>query len=109
MLFKPLHIFAITAVAAVSFEWDCTNSLGTCNNACYAVNHGLAKGTLTYDSNEANRNPRRTASGCNKTPCTNTNYKKWGNSCDEFPFASTKEGGKGAILRCVDSTENSSK
>lgn len=108
MLFNPLHIFAITAVAAVSFEWDCTKSLGTCNNACYAVNHGLAKGTLTYDSNEANRNPRRTASGCNKTPCTNTNYKKWGNSCDEYPFASTTEGGKGAILRCVDSTENSS-
>ncbi|KAK8110222.1 uncharacterized protein PG998_006679 [Apiospora kogelbergensis] len=108
MLFHPLHVFAITAVAAVSFEWDCTKSLGTCNNACYAIYHNLAQGSLTYDSNEANRNPRRTASVCNKTPCTNTNYTKWGNSCDEFPFASTKEGGKGAILSCVDSTENSS-
>lgn len=107
MLFHPLH-FSITAVAAVSFEWDCEKSLGTCNNTYYTVNHGLAKGTLTYDSNEANRGPRRTTSGCNKTPCTNTNYKKWGHFCDKFPFASTMEGGKGAILRCVDSIENSS-
>jgi len=91
-----------------AFEWDCTNSLGTCNNACYAVNHGLAAGRLTYDANMANRGPRRTASGCNRTPCTNTAYNQWGNSCDEYPFASTHEGGAGAILRCVDSTENSS-
>ncbi|KAI1111687.1 deoxyribonuclease NucA/NucB-domain-containing protein [Nemania sp. NC0429] len=102
------QIFAITAVAAVNFEWDCTNSLGPCNNACYAVNHGLAPGTLTYDSDANNRGPRRTASGCNRTPCSNTGYGATGNSCDEFPFASVQEGGNGAILRCVDSTENSS-
>ncbi|KAI0508966.1 deoxyribonuclease NucA/NucB-domain-containing protein [Xylaria bambusicola] len=104
-----IQIFAtITAVTAVSFEWDCTNSLGTCNNACFAVNHGLAPGVLTYDSNTNNRNPRRTASGCNRTPCSNTGYSQYGNSCDEFPFASVQEGGANAILRCVDSTENSS-
>ncbi|KAJ8120764.1 hypothetical protein ONZ43_g2611 [Nemania bipapillata] len=108
MQFRFIHLFAITAVTAATFEWDCTNSLGTCNNACYAVNHGLASGVLTYDSDTNNRNPRRTASGCNKNPCSNTVYKKYGDSCDEYPFASTKEGGTGAILRCVDSTDNSS-
>ncbi|KAI1380614.1 deoxyribonuclease NucA/NucB-domain-containing protein [Hypoxylon crocopeplum] len=108
MHFQPLFLFAASVAAVANFEWDCTNSLGTCNNACYAVNHNLAKGTLTYDSNKANRDPRRTASGCNKTPCTNTKYKRWGNSCDEYPYASTKEGGRKAILRCVDTTENSS-
>jgi uncharacterized protein YuzB (UPF0349 family) len=103
-----LVFFGAHVAHAATFEWDCTNSLGTCNNACYAVNHGLASGTLTYDSDPDNRDPRRTASGCNRTPCTNTNYNQWGNSCDEYPFASTEEGGTGAILRCVDSTENSS-
>ena len=109
MRFEILAIFASIASAQVpQFEWDCTNSLGTCNNACYAVNHGLAPARLTYDADKNNRNPRRTASGCNRTPCSNTNYKQWGGSCDEFPFASTREGGPNAILRCVDGSENSS-
>ncbi|EMD85672.1 hypothetical protein COCC4DRAFT_54290 [Bipolaris maydis ATCC 48331] len=103
-----LVFYGAGIIDAASFEWDCTNSLGTCNNACYAVNHGLASGTLTYDANKANRGPRRTASGCNRTPCTNTNYNQWGNSCDEYPFASTHEGGAGAILRCVVDTDNDS-
>ncbi|KAI8949396.1 deoxyribonuclease NucA/NucB-domain-containing protein [Xylaria longipes] len=108
MYSRFFQLFTISAVAAATFEWDCTNSLGTCNNACYAVNHGLASGVLTYDSDANNRDPRRTASGCNRTPCTNTGYSQYGNSCDEFPFASVQEGGNNAILRCVDSTENSS-
>ncbi|EMD63372.1 hypothetical protein COCSADRAFT_171645 [Bipolaris sorokiniana ND90Pr] len=103
-----LVFFAAGIVHAVSFDWDCTNSLGTCNNACYVVNHGLTSGTLTYDANKANRSPRRTASGCNRRPCTNTNYNQWGNSCDEYPFASTHEGGAGTILRCVVDTDNHS-
>jgi hypothetical protein len=66
---KVFAVFVATALAAnLQFDWDCTRSLGTCNNACYAVNHGLAPGTLTYDTNVAKRNPRRTASGCNRTP-----------------------------------------
>ena len=104
-------IVLVTALLAVAqnFEWDCTNSLATCNNACFAVNCKGSPNSLTYDSNQANRGPRRTASGCNRTPCTNTHYSSFGNSCDEFPFASTTQGGAGAILRCVDSSENSSK
>lgn len=109
MYSRFFQLFTISAVAAATFEWDCTNSLGTCNNACYAVNHGLSPGVLTYDSDANNRDPRRTASGCNRTPCSNTGYSQWGNSCDEYPFASVQEGGNNAILRCVDSTENSSK
>ena len=65
--------------------------------------------TLTYDSDEAARRPRRDLSGCDKTPCTTTKYDQFGNPCNEFPFASTTEGGTGAILRCVDASENSSK
>ncbi|KAA8913465.1 deoxyribonuclease NucA/NucB-domain-containing protein [Sphaerosporella brunnea] len=112
MYFNPGQLLVILASASlalsINFEWDCTNSLATCNNACYAVNCKGKPGMLNYDSNAGNRGPRRTASGCNRTPCTNTNYRGSGNSCDEYPFASTTQGGTGAILRCVDSTENSS-
>jgi Deoxyribonuclease NucA/NucB len=107
------QLVILTAVAslalAANFDWDCTNSLATCNNACYAVYCKKFTSTLTYDSDQSNRGPRRTASGCNKTPCTNTGYSAFGNSCDEYPFASTTQGGAGAILRCVDASENSSK
>ena len=69
---------------AQEFDWDCTNSLDACNNACFAVNCKDSPDLLTYDSNAANRDPRRTASGCNRNPCTNTRYKSFGNSCDEY-------------------------
>lgn len=97
-------------VAQNNFDWDCTKSLGTCNNACYAIYRGKAPSQLTYDSNAANRPTRRTASGCNRNPCNNNalTYSRYSNSCDEYPFASTTQGGTGAILRCVDSSENSS-
>lgn len=97
-----------SVVAAVNFDWNCQNSLGPCNNACFRVNCRGTPLPFNYDSNLANRGPRRTRSGCNRTPCSNTNYRRFGNSCDEFPFASVTQGGTGATLRCVDSTENSS-
>lgn len=97
-----------SVVTAVNFDWNCQNSLGPCNNACFRVNCRGTPLPFNYDSNVANRGPRRTRSGCNRTPCTNTGYGRFGNSCDEFPFASVTQGGTGATLRCVDSTENSS-
>lgn len=105
-----LSFLAATATAQVNFEWDCTKSLGTCNNACYAIFKKGLKDTLTYDSNKSIRDTRRVASGCSRNPCNNAalSYGRWGKSCDEFPFASTKEGGAGAMLRCVDGSENSS-
>ncbi|EAU37150.1 conserved hypothetical protein [Aspergillus terreus NIH2624] len=113
-----MHLFvsiALTALAstvsAATFDWDCTNALGTCQNYCfYAQCRGGAGQQFTYDADKSKRPDRRKESGCSKTPCSDSSlsYSKFGNSCDEFPFASTKEGGSGARLRCVDSTENSS-
>lgn len=92
------------------FIWDCINSPNTCNNACYAFSNKLAPSVLTKDTKGAKK--RRCASRCaSKRPCGNNSqlsFKKFGDSCDEFPFASTKEGGKGAILRCVPGSDNSS-
>ncbi|KAI4121038.1 MAG: hypothetical protein LQ347_006973, partial [Umbilicaria vellea] len=106
-----------TNAAPPEFTWDCTKSLATCNNYCYAaVCRGLFSGIskFTYDSDPDNAEDRRKDSGCDKysySLCNPTRgvspFNRFGNSCDEFPFASTKEGGKGATLRCVDSTENS--
>ncbi|MCJ1467188.1 hypothetical protein MMC07_005811 [Pseudocyphellaria aurata] len=106
LIFSLLALSSVVAAARL-FEWNCRNSLGTCNNACFAVNCKGAPSTLTYDKNTAPRSGRRTASGCKRTPCSNTRYGRFGHSCDEFPYASVKQGGKGAILRCVDGTDNS--
>ena len=108
MHFLKVALFLAATSMAKTFVWDCSRSVGTCNNACYAVNHGLAPGSLTYDADRSKRRGRRTASGCNRRPCTNTRYRRFGRSCDEYPFASVNEGGSGAILRCVKPTENSS-
>ncbi|KAM7206471.1 Deoxyribonuclease NucA/NucB domain containing protein, partial [Naviculisporaceae sp. PSN 640] len=106
-----VSFLAATATAAsFKFEWDCTKSLGTCNNACFAIYTKKYKDTLTYDSDVKIRDQRRIQSGCSRNPCNDAklSYGKFGKSCDEFPFASTKEGGTGAFLRCVDGAENSS-
>lgn len=91
-----------STLGQVTFDWDCTNSLQTCNNACYWTNckqTGVV--TLTYDPD--NTGDQRTDSGCSQNPCNDPNvpYSQFGDSCDEFPFASTVEGGTGASLRCV--------
>ena len=113
-MFNPRQLIILIivplALAQEYFDWNCSNnSLAPCNNACYAVH---CKGTayqFNYDSNLANSSFRSTASGCNDNPCTNTHYKSFGNTCDQFPFPSTTQGGTGAILRCVESAEESSK
>lgn len=99
----------------MSFEWNCENSLGTCENYCYAAqcSPGFGGGKkFTYDSDSKASDARRVKSGCSKNPCNASTgvspFNKFGTSCDEFPFASTKEGGTGASLRCVHPTDNSS-
>ena len=96
-------------VLAQTFDWNCTNSLGTCNNACYWTNckqTGVV--TLTYDPDNADT--QRTNSGCSQNPCNDDDipYSQFGDSCDEFPFASVEEGGTGASLRCVDQSDQNS-
>lgn len=114
MLHSTTTLISALAIGAFAqnpaFDWDCTNSITTCNNACYAVYTAGKPGTLTYDNNAANANTRRTQSGCNRNPCNNQNlkYKATGTSCDEYPFASTTNGGPNAILRCTEPTDQSS-
>jgi Deoxyribonuclease NucA/NucB len=113
MLFS-VQLLALVAVASANkvFDWDCTKSIKTCNNACYAIHCRGAHSTLTYDSDKKADDDRRKLSGCDANPCntkpTKDTYGKFGGTCDEFPFASVKEGGKDATLRCVPGPDNSS-
>lgn len=101
----------VAAIATVkAFNWNCNPTPDTCNNACYLLYaYGEDIGTLSFDPNVSRRRKRRTASGCSRNPCNNKKlpYGKSGSSCDEYPFASTYQGGQGASLRCVSPTENS--
>jgi hypothetical protein len=115
---RQLIILTTAALAlAQEFDWDCTDALAPCNNACFAVNCKDSPYTLNHDGNYLSRRSRRIASGCNRSldpsssrACSNTHYRSFGHSCNEYPFASTIQGGAGAILRCVvDSLETSSK
>jgi hypothetical protein len=60
--------------------------------------------------NDGKSNTRRSAAGCvSPNPCGNGKMKKPSSSedsCDEYPYASTTEGGKGAMLRCTKLREN---
>ena len=93
-----------------NWEWDCTNSPEACNNACYAVRCRGFSGLLTYDSDAKNEAKRRTNAGCkSSSPCaanSTLSYNSYGDSCHEYPFASSEQGGSGAFLRCVDQKEN---
>ena len=103
-----------TPTLTPDFDWNCANSPETCNNACYAVSCAVPQrpSLLTYDAARGARPGRRNAAGCSRAlhPCTDPAlaYRLSGNSCDEYPFASTQEGGGGAILRCVALADNAS-
>jgi len=56
---------------------------------------------LTYDP--TNKSQKRNAAGCVTGKC---NYPVTGMSCDEYPFASTAEGGSGAQVGCVPAYQN---
>ncbi|RAH42516.1 uncharacterized protein BO95DRAFT_455762 [Aspergillus brunneoviolaceus CBS 621.78] len=109
--FSLLFVLVVAEVVAqINYSQNCANSIGTCQNACWAVLCTRATRMLTYDSNRANQAPRRRASGCSRNPCNNNNlpYRRFGNSCDEYPFASVRQGGAGAKLRCVPKGQNDS-
>ncbi|CAB3986524.1 Hypothetical predicted protein [Paramuricea clavata] len=72
-------------------------------NVCRNMRNAIAKGHPTLlqritDKKAIDKNRRD--SGCTKMP------KTPGNNCDEYPFASSKQGGKGAETMLVPIREN---
>lgn len=59
---------------------------------------------LNRDSNDADAH--RDANACHSpNRCSGNDSNS--NSCDEYPFASARQGGAGAVTRCVPAHENS--
>lgn len=123
---------SLVARAGTKKAFDCTNKPGICANICFAANCGHKKGVslaaeggkagttstgdLTYQQgiDSANRKVSgytfaKTVGG--KNSLTNAKIDQGGTldtSVDEWPPASTKEGGSGATLRFVPVSEQRS-
>ncbi|KAL0576510.1 hypothetical protein V5O48_005485 [Marasmius crinis-equi] len=112
---------ATTAFAQATFNLDCARYPDVCDNHCNAFschglfNRGLHRDITAADTGDDNR--RRTAIGCGEK-----NYCPSGTDCDEYPYASTFDGGLGCYpdgfpgnaadlrqegtTRCVDPSQN---
>jgi hypothetical protein len=102
---------------AFNLEFDCSQITEVCNNMCYGVlcKTGFSWALTIQRDNTAQCQAARKSNACGSS---NPNYcsAKFsppftsGYSCDEYPFASTKEGQTkgGAATRCVPKGQNSS-
>ncbi|TQV93252.1 hypothetical protein V2A60_010314 [Cordyceps javanica] len=128
MLFK-LSTFALVGVAGlVSFAGQtqatppditflCDKAPEVCTNMCWATRCASPTfpQTLTFDfPDEVKKEERRKSAGCEKGNKCNKGKSGTGHrgdgyeSCDEYPFASTKEADQGhQVSRCVPGTQNS--
>jgi hypothetical protein len=110
------HVLAVPPL----FQLSCGDYPDICDNHCNAFYcHDMNGITLHYDatSDAGEGDKRRTAIGCGSN-----NYCPSGTDCDEFPYASTYDGGLGCypdgynggdqlqqsgVTRCADPTQNS--
>ncbi|KAL0576509.1 hypothetical protein V5O48_005484 [Marasmius crinis-equi] len=109
------------ALAQATFNLDCSRYPDVCDNHCNAFscyglyNVGIHRDITAADTGDDNR--RRAAVGCGSN-----NYCPAGTACDEYPYASTYDGGLGCYpdgydggatliqsgnTRCVDPGQNS--
>ncbi|TFK45765.1 hypothetical protein OE88DRAFT_1097909 [Heliocybe sulcata] len=72
---------------------------------CFAVNCRQLPGVLDFDDPSATvKRGRRNAAGCTRR--NRCNGRTDGRTtCDEYPFASTSQGGGNAVTRCVSLAE----
>ncbi|EPQ56853.1 hypothetical protein GLOTRDRAFT_110324 [Gloeophyllum trabeum ATCC 11539] len=96
-----LLLLAGSAFAIPSVVFDCTRIPETCKNMCFAINCKHEPSQLTFDNPSATvKKGRRNAAGCTtNNRCKGRTDKK--TTCDEYPFASTAQGGASAVTRCV--------
>ncbi|PWN34487.1 uncharacterized protein FA14DRAFT_132103 [Meira miltonrushii] len=95
--------FASSSLAA-TVTFDCTKVPNICANDFYAINCVGKPTQLNRDSDDATAH--RAANAC-RSPNRCSGNDDSSNSCDEYPYASSQQGGKGAVTRCVPAHENS--
>ena len=82
--------------------FNCTNMPAVCANMKNAIHTKEKPPKLTRTTNTSQIRKNRRDSGCTKMK------PGPGMSCDEYPFASTNQGGKNAVIVAVPIKENSS-
>ncbi|KAL3836380.1 hypothetical protein ACJMK2_021813 [Sinanodonta woodiana] len=88
-------------VGVPNLDFNCTNMPRVCQNIRNAIASGKTRSLQRItDKNQIKKNRQ---AACGKVTCTAPN-----NSCDEYPFASTSQGGAGATTMCVPLSENNS-
>jgi len=119
---RYLGIFGLQCVPYCSGGRVRSGARGVCANMCYSVRSGTQPGTLTYNPHRGedrgcsayNAPGHRGVSPCGVFSTLIYKTRTGGNTCDEYPFASTYESGgntsprRPANLRCVPGSENSS-
>ncbi|EPQ32217.1 uncharacterized protein PFL1_00414 [Pseudozyma flocculosa PF-1] len=100
-----LCVAAPLGVLSATLTFDCAKVPNICSNDCYAIQCLGKPSTLHRDS--ANASTRRQQTAC-QSPNRCSGNPTDSNSCDEYPYASSIEGGAGSATRCVPSAENSS-
>ncbi|CAO1628901.1 unnamed protein product [Parajaminaea phylloscopi] len=87
----------------VILSWDCSKIPNICSNDLFAIRCAGKSSTLHRDPTSATAH--RAANACHSpNRCAGDTAN---GSCDEYPYASSAEGGAGAITRCVPAHENS--
>ncbi|EPQ52520.1 hypothetical protein GLOTRDRAFT_95418 [Gloeophyllum trabeum ATCC 11539] len=90
---------------AQNLAFDCSRIPETCKNMCYGVNCRNLPTRMTFDDpSAATKKQRRDDAGCTKPNRCNGRTDGM-TTCDEFPFASSQEGGGNAVTRCVSQAE----
>lgn len=114
-LVQLLCATVVVNAATIIFNLNCDKITTPCNNDCYAIMNANRPRYLTWPNKGKDfSSDNRKKAGCDPNPCCGKKPKmeppsQGEKSCDEYPFASTDQGGDtgdGAILRCVDEDEN---
>jgi hypothetical protein len=112
----------ISLASAVTYTVNCASYPDACNHRCYAIFAAGAAGTVTWDNAGGQVvDQRRAAAGATTgvccqggainapTGCLDQNGNPAPHGCDspdEYPYASTQQGGAGAIVRCMSREQN---
>lgn len=126
----PSLLLNAAVAQGVTFALTCSNYPSVCNHKCYATYVAGKTDIANWDApSKALKTNRRMAAGAIPNPCCPNAQAPHqikapaGNSCyepdgtrvactspDEYPYASTVEGGQGtgsALIRCTGALENS--
>ena len=97
---EEVPFWRISGVCCPILRFPCTRMPNICANIRNALRRGKPS-RLVRNTNRKKIRRNRSQSGCYRLA------RRRGYNCDEYPFASTFQGGRGAVVRLVPIRENS--